>query len=124
MAFWLTGLVFLFCCGTMNASESVEFCPLAKAGSHCSKTKSDTNLPRFSENTENANFDCCAFLPRLFDKSRKLEKFQETAQVPANLKIDLPRIFPAENDLYVAETYHQPVFQSEKIFIKNCVFRI
>ncbi len=123
MALWLTGLVFLFCCGEMNADTNVEICPLAKAGSHCDKANAETK-PNFSGKSETANFDCCAFLPQLFDKVRKLEKFQETAQVSDKLKIDLPQISFAQNDLQPAEIYRPPLFASNKIFIKNQVFRI
>ncbi len=124
MAFWLTGLVFIFCCGAMQTSDAKEFCPLAKAGSHCDKMKADDASPKFSGETESANFDCCAFLPALFDKARKLEKFQETAQVSANLKIELPQFSLAQNDFQPTEIYQPPIFHSSKIFIKNCVFRI
>jgi len=124
LAFWLTGLVFVFCCGVMETPASVEFCPLAKAGSHCDKMKAETGLPKFSGESESSNFDCCGFLPQLFDKVRKLEKFQETAQVPDKLKIELPRFSLAQNNFQLAENYYAPIFASNKIFIKNRVFRI
>lgn len=124
MAIWLTGLVFVFCCGMMEAPASVEICPLAKAGSHCNKMKSESDSPHFSGETNGFSFDCCAFLPALFDKVRKLEKYQETAQVPDKLKIDAPRFSFAENNFQTTENYQPPSFHSEKIFIKNCIFRI
>lgn len=124
MAFWLTGLVFLLCCGMMDSPASVEFCPLAKAGSHCDKMKAEIDLPKFSGESDGFNFDCCGFLPQLFDKVRKLEKFQETAQVSDKLKIDLPRFSLVQNNFHLSENYYAPIFASNKIFIKNRVFRI
>lgn len=124
LAFWLTGLVFVFCCGMMEAPASVEFCPLAKAGSHCDKMKAETALPKVSDESGGLSFDCCGFLPQLFDKVRKLEKFQETARVPDKLKFELPQFSLAQNDFQSAEIYQPPIFRSSKIFIKNCVFRI
>ena len=123
LALWLSGLVLLFCCGMMEAPATAEFCPLAKAGSHCDKAKTQTNSPTFSSES-NLRFDCCGFLPAVFDKVRKLEKNQQTAQVPDKLKINLPRFSFAERDFQTAEIYQSPDFNQEKIFIKNCVFRI
>ena len=124
LAVWLSGFVLLFCCGAMQTTAAKEICPLAKAGNHCDKTKSETNSTTFSSESDNQNFDCCAFLPALFEKARKLEKSQQSAQVPDKLKFDAPRFSFAENDFQVAEIYHPPEFNQEKIFIKNCVFRI
>lgn len=124
MAFWLTGLVFLLCCGMMEAPASVEFCPLTKAGSHCDRMKAETDLLKFSGESDGFSFDCCGFLPQLFDKVRKLEKFQETAQVPNKLKIELPRFSLVQNNFQLAEIYYAPISASNKIFIKNQVFRI
>ena len=124
LAVWLSGFVLLFCCGAMQTTAANEICPLAKAGNHCDKTKSKSNSPTFSSESDNQNFDCCAFLPALFEKTRKLEKTQQTAQISDKLKFDAPRFSFAENNFQVAETYQPPDFYQEKIFIKNCVFRI
>lgn len=125
LAFWLTGLVFLFCCGTMNVpAATVEFCPLAKSGSHCDKAKSDTNEPTFSDKSEGIYFDCCAFLPKLFEKTRKFDNNQQTARVSDKLKIDLPRFSVIEKGFRIQVIYQSPIPFQNKLFIKNQVFRI
>ena len=123
LAVWLSGFVFLLCCGMTKSPANAEFCPLTKAGNHCDKAKTKTNSPTFSIQSD-LKFDCCGFLPSVFDKVRKLEKTWQTAQTPDKLKIDLPRFSFAESDFQIAEIYHPPDFNPQKIFIKNCVFRI
>lgn len=123
LAVWLSGFVFLLCCGMMETPANAEICPLAKAGNHCNKAKTETNSPTFSIQSD-LKFDCCGFLPAVFDKARKLEKIQQPAQIPDKLKIDLPQFSFAESDFQTTENYHPPDFNQEKIFIKNCVFRI
>ena len=123
LAVWLSGFVLLFCCGMMKSPANAEICPLAKTENHCNKAKSESNSPTFS-NESDLKFDCCAFLPAVFDKVRKLEKTPQTAQVSDKLKIDLPQFSFAESNFHLAETYHPPLSNQNKIFIKNCVFRI
>lgn len=124
LAAWLSGVVLLLCCGTMESPAKAEICPLAKAGNHCDKAKAEINSPTFSGESDDFKFDCCAFLPAVFDKVRKLEKTPQTAQVSDKLKIDLPQFSFAESNFHLAETYHPPLSNQNKIFIKNCVFRI
>jgi hypothetical protein len=125
MVFWLSGVLFLFCCGTMQAQDA-EFCPLAAKGqSHCDKAaKKDDRKPSVSKQTDNLNFDCCGFLPAVFDKTRKIEKTQQTAPPVAKIKVDSPRFSLVENDFQAAANYRAAVLNQNKIFIKNCVFRI
>ena len=125
MVFWLSGVLFLFCCGTMQAQDA-EFCPLAAKGqSHCDKAaKKTSGAPVFSKQTGNLNFDCCGFLPAVFDKTRKIEKTQQTAPPVAKVKVDSPRFLLVKNAFQVARNYRAAVFKQNKIFIKNCVFRI
>lgn len=128
MVFWLSGVLFLLCCGMMPAQATdAEFCPLAKKGqSHCDKAVkgSDTDLPAVSKQSDNLNFDCCGFLPAVFDKTRKVEKNQQIALPSAKIKVDLPKFLPVENNFEVSTDYHSPVLKQHKIFIKNCIFRI
>jgi len=127
MVFWLSGVLFLFCCGTMQAqARDAEFCPLAKKGqSHCHKAKSgNADLPNFSKQSDNLNFDCCGFLPAVFDKTRKIEKNQQVALPVAKIKVDLPKLFFVKNDFETVANYRPLVLSQNKIFIKNCIFRI
>src|SRR5688500_5529333 len=90
LAVWLSGFVLLFCCGAMKARAGTESCPLAKAKSHCDKTnKAEPNAPVFSADS-GLRFDCCGFLPAVFDKARKIEKNQLAANVTERLKIERP----------------------------------
>ena len=124
LAVWLSGFVLLFCCGTMEATAAeTEFCPLAKAQKHCNKPKVDENQPTFSGESD-STFDCCNFLPAVFDKVRKLEKIQQAAQIVAQIKIERPQIFSIKKDFEISEIYRPPILTNQKIFIKNCVFRI
>lgn len=126
MVFWLSGVLFLLCCGTMQAQASnTEFCPLAAKGqSHCNKGKIKSDLPAVSKHSGNQFLDCCGFLPAVFDKTRKIEKNQQIALPAAKIKVDLPKFSFAENNFQIAADYHLPVLRQEKIFIKNCIFRI
>jgi hypothetical protein len=124
LAVWLSGFVLLFCCGTMEAqSAEAEFCPLAKAESHCKKINADENQTSFSGKSDLV-FDCCNFLPAVFDKVRKIEKTKRIAQIADKIKIESPPFLPVKNNSERAENCHKSSFYQEKIFIKNCVFRI
>ena len=124
LAFWLSGFVLLFCCGAMETRAETEFCPLAKAKSHCDKTdKAKTDAPVFSADA-GLKFDCCGFLPAVFDKARKIEKNQQTANVAERMKIERPVFSFARSDSASRNFYRPPPFQQKKIFIKNRVFRI
>ncbi|HEY0656948.1 MAG TPA: hypothetical protein VGD05_00660 [Pyrinomonadaceae bacterium] len=126
---WLSGFVLLFCCGAMEVQAKTDFCPLAKAKSHCDKSKetkkADTgDSAIYLNKSENEKFDCCGFLPAVFDKARKVEKNPQTANVAGKVKVERPRFFLVANSFEIAEIYHAPILYQEKTFIKNCVFRI
>jgi len=123
---WLSGFVFLFCCGTMEVQAKDEFCPLAKAKSHCDKSrneKSDDSAISLKQ-SENEKYDCCGFLSAVFDKARKIEKTPQTATIADKVKVHRPQFSPVANSFEIAGIYHAPIYNQEKIFIKNCVFRI
>lgn len=120
---WLSGFVLLFCCAAMEARAEAEFCPLAKAKSHCDKAnKAQTDAPTFS-NDSGLKVDCCGFLPAVFDKTRKIEKAPQIVGV-SRVKIDPPRFSSGAGNFAIAAAYRPPEFTQKKIFIANCVFRI
>ncbi len=124
LAAWMSGFVFLFCCGPLEAqAKAEEFCPLAKAKSHCDKSNEKTDAPVFSGDS-NSKFECCGFLPAVFDKVRKLEKNQQTAYVAEKIKIEKPEVSFVRKDFENVNFYRPPPLYEEKIFIKNCIFRI
>lgn len=124
LAVWLSGFVFLFCCGTMpfKAAET-DFCPLAKYGGHCDKSNQAGDAPTFSSESD-TKFNCCEFIPKVFNKFRNLENTQKAVQPADKLKIERPQFVAVQSHFEPARTFHQPVFPPEKIHIKNCVFRI
>lgn len=121
---WLSGFVLLFCCGVMEARAEADVCPLTKAKSHCDKTaQAKTDAPIFSADSD-LRFDCCGFLPAVFDKARKIEKNQQTASIAERVKIERPLFSFVKDDSPGANFYRPPPFQQKKIFIANRVFRI
>jgi len=120
---WLSGFVLLFCCGMMEVQAKTEFCPLAKAKSHCDKSKTDDSATSLNL-SENETFDCCGFLPAVFDKARKIEKDPQTANIADKVKVERLRFSPVANSFEIAGIYRSPIYDREKIFIRNCVFRI
>jgi hypothetical protein len=82
MAFWLSGVVFLFCCPEMATAAEPDSCPLMKMSSHCDKASQQTASDSF-EGVRPACFECCAFLPIVFDKSRKIDIVQKQISAPA-----------------------------------------
>jgi len=125
MALWLSGVVFLICCGTMSGqSMDAEFCPLAVKSAHCDKTEAaDSSAPGI-ERAETETVDCCAFLPALFDKNRKLERTEQPETVsnqPIAARFYLSPTIVRQTESS-AFTPHIP--NRQNTFVKNCVFRI
>ena len=110
----------------METRANEEFCPLAKAKSHCNKSeKSKTDDSAILlEQSDNKKYDCCGFLPAVFDKARKIEKNPQAANVTSKVKVERPQFSGVVNDFEIAAVYHSPNKNREKLFIKNCVFRI
>jgi hypothetical protein len=123
LAVWLSGFVLLFCCAAMEARAETEFCPLAKAKSHCDKTDKTKTGDFVSLSGAGLNFECCGFLPAVFDKTRKIEKVPQIVSTD-RVKIEAPRFSTLERNYEVAAFYRPPEFNRKKVFIKNCVFRI
>lgn len=125
MALWLSGVVFLLCCQTMNANAmAAESCPLAKLSEHCDKAKKATEITSVVGLNQENSVDCCAFLPAVFDKARKIEQTQkQMAITPKSIAVRFKLQRPSNS----SPTF--PAFQSRVpdrhgTFIKNCVFRI
>ncbi len=122
---WLSGIVFLFCCEMPKAQASnVESCPLAKTH-HCSKQSDTETVSGFASlQTNQQSFDCCKFLPLVFDKARKIEKIQKTETAHTIVKVFHP-VFSAVNHWFPApQNFHSVKINRENTYLKNCVFRI
>ena len=125
MAVWLSGVVFLLCCQTMNAKAmAADSCPLAKKSEHCNKAKkADQKSPVFEFKGE-SRVECCSFLQAVFDKARKIEQGQE--QVAITPKVSPVRFAPPTpaSILPTFTTLHSHVQDRHGTFKRNCVFRI
>lgn len=125
MAFWLTGVAFLFCCENISAaSGDAEFCPLAKmSASHCDKAaKADAGNVVITDG--DILVECCEFLPAIFSKARKLEQVQKHS-LAAPVELIVPRPQPAAiNHTPPLLAFYPLAAGDQKLFIRNCVFRI
>jgi hypothetical protein len=83
MAVWLSGAVFLLCCPEMKAAAPADSCPLAKMSSHCDHAAKQETGNDSVEGVRPACFECCAFLPIVFDKSRKIDVVQKQIVAPS-----------------------------------------
>jgi len=127
LAFWLSGLVFLFCCGTINAkSADTEICPLAQKG-HCSRSKvnNDKNTLQIqvSPNDE-FSVDCCSFLSQLFNKVSKFETTHQLAELPPKFEIERPTLKLINYRSNAVVIYRSPLLNRSSTYLKNRVLRI
>lgn len=125
LAVWMSGIVFLLCCAAPAAKAAeIESCPLAKKG-HCKKSAGNEKALRF-EGFENGgtSFDCCGFLPRVFDKVRKIEKAEQIAALPVRIKT-APQLFAfIKLQPNTFSGYRPPPQNLSGTYLKNRVFRI
>lgn len=124
LAVWMSGIVFLLCCGAMPAAAEVESCPLAKKG-HCAKTSGDEKSRR-SEIFQNADssFDCCGFLPQVFDKVKKAERNVEIAELPIKLEARSLSFDFIKTQTSTFQHYRPRLPNRSGTYLKNRVFRI
>ncbi len=125
LAVWLSGVVFLFCCETSEAKTSeAESCPLKKT-SHCNKQSTNETISQFASfATENHTIDCCRFPSQVFDKARKLETNQHSAEVAATVKISLPEFSFLKTNSPPLHTYQSIIHNRGGTYLRNRVFRI
>ena len=125
MVAWLSGFLLLFCCDTPSAKAADEHCPLSQKSEHCDKG-AKTNEDSFSIHgqTKHTDTDCCAYLPIIFDKARKVERTEKTALAPDLVRAHVPKFRPVVISFLAEYAYSPPVLYRDKIFITNCVFRI
>jgi hypothetical protein len=124
LAVWLSGLVFLICCPSSRAASAEAFCPLAKMGGHCDKARKDAAPSWNNENTDDCGVTGCAYLPIIFDKSRKLEKAQkQTASVPIVIQADFaPPAAPKIRSSPIVS--YTRISLGNRVLAKNCILRI
>jgi len=125
LAIWLSGLVFLLCCQPTNAETGRRgFCPLAKMGGHCDRAKKDTNVLQVNDNSSEDGSYSCGMLAVIFDKTRKVEQnSQPPATISKNLVFSITPPSLAEH-ISIPSAFHPLIRARNKIFVRNCVFRI
>ncbi len=125
LIFWLSGVVFLFCCEMSKAKASeTENCPLSKT-SHCNNKLNDETVSQLASfQTENHTIDCCLFPSQVFDKARKLETNQPTATLTAVVKAPTAKFFFVKHESGSPKVYHSLILNRGSTRLKNCVFRI
>ena len=124
MSVWLSGIVFLFCCQAMNARADIESCPLAKMSHHCDKAGSKSESPHSVDMPPVNCFNGCGFMPAVFDKSRKVEEGRSQLAV-SDSPVVIAAVIPEGWVHKAAAPWQYRVFvPPERIFIRNCTFRI
>jgi len=125
LSVWLSGVVFLFCCEMPNAQASeAESCPLRKT-SHCDKKPSDETVSRYASfETENKTIDCCRVASQVFDKARKLETNQQSAEAATVIKLSPPNFSFRKTNLQSSTAYQSVVRNRGSTYLRNRVFRI
>ena len=125
LVFWLSGLIFLFCCEMPKAQAAeTDSCPLAKI-SHCDKQtagESDSSGASFQIYTRALN--CCRLVPAIFDKARKIEQIPQTSEALTTPEISSPKFSIVERKIEFVRTYRPPVLNRGGTYLKNRVFRI
>ena len=125
MTVWLSGAVFLFCCGMPNAKAAeAESCPIQKT-SHCNKkSAAETDSQFASFGAENHTLDCCRFPAQVFDKARKLEINQQPAVVAATVKVLSPKLSFLKTNSSSRIFYQSVTRNGGSTYLRNRVFRI
>lgn len=122
--FWLSGLILVFCCENLSATEQKESCPLAKS-SHCAKSSSEKkSSSQLSVTKDFQTYGCC-LLPNIFDKARKVESHSQ-ADVDETFALEIPAAkFSALGTKAVASIpYHPALISKSRTYLKNRVLRI
>jgi hypothetical protein len=127
MAAWLSGFVFLFCCGdTAKAAEMGEFCPMAKPAQHHCDTATQQNEDADTvSRAKGVCIDCCAFLPVVFDKARKVDQPQQPLVAPERVAMVARQVTPRlHRRTGVIDDYRARLPDKSRTFISTQVFRI
>ena len=124
LAVWLSGVAFLICCPTVAANPDEAFCPLAKMGGHCNKAKNEGSPSLKSEYTNDCGLGGCAYLPIVFDKSRKVEKAKkQTAPVAVPVRVNFVPQRARKASPPQTISFARIAFDN-RILARHCILRI
>lgn len=125
MAVWLSGVVFLFCCGTMDAmAADSDICPLAKMSADCDKAEKAGANAAIVVSSDESSVGCCAFLPAVFDKSRKVERDQKQIALASTSVVIEPQLPKVAAPHRIPTTFRPHIPDRQRSFVKNCAFLI
>ncbi len=127
LAFWLSSVLVLACCGshlfTVSASNVEEemSCPMDGGHDCCKKDKDATNVSESEQNKD----DCCVFKPTKI-LSTDLQKQQDVRQTLAvTEKTEKPKpVYFIKNSYKPTKVYHSAIRNRGSTYLQNCVFRI
>jgi hypothetical protein len=124
MAIWLSGLVVLLACHTPTVHAMAD-CPLAKFGVKCDKVDKNKDLQVITNENGNPGFDCCAFIPAFFEKSRSFYgKQQYSAAAASSTIVVLRGRAPVASRFAVVVSASHVVLPKNDTYLKNRTFRI
>ena len=125
LAFWLSSVLVLVCCGshlwTVSAMEMDESCPMSKGHDCCQKNKDAKTLSE----KEKGKADCCVYKPTR-TLSADLQTVKITKQTQAETeKIETPKpVYFIKNSYTPTKVYHSAIRNRGSTYLQNCVFRI
>lgn len=122
LVFWMSGVLFLFCCETTEASK-IESCPLAKK-SHCLKQTSSESVSQFASVQGAETLNCCRFLPQIFAQSANIEKNQKVFSIATAAKVLQPKFLILVGEFSAPKEFQSVVINRQATYLKNRVFRI
>lgn len=125
MAILLSGIVFLLCCEMPSGNADNADLLTDSLSEHCKRAMAKKNPGVSVEISEGDTFDCCGFLPGIFDKDRKLSSVDRLETVHQG-KVSVPTkiivVFDFRTPVIPLPKAYIPDRQST--FLKNQVFRI
>ena len=125
MALWLSGFVFVFCCYANSAvKQMTEFCPMHTASHHCDGNMGQSDSSDTVDHVEQVCFDCCGYLPAVFDKARKVDQPQPPVTAPERVVVATRLLTPRPLRSTTEFTYSTRLSDKSRTFISTQVFRI
>jgi uncharacterized membrane protein len=124
MALWLSGSVFIFCCyASSTVKMMTESCPMHAASHHCDGMIEQNDPSKIVDRLEGVCFDCCGYLPAVFDKARKVDQ-PAPVTAPERVAVVATLITPRPARAPLGPAYRTRLPDKSRTFISTQVFRI
>lgn len=124
MALWLSGFVFVFCCyANSTVKMMTESRPMHTASHHCDGMMRQNDESRTVGRVEGICFDCCGYLPAVFDKARKVDQ-HASVTAPERVAVTPRLVTPRPLRAAPATAYRARLADKSRTFISTQVFRI